>query len=112
MPTYDYECRACGHKWELYQQITENPKRRCPKCGRLKARRLIGAGAAVLFKGKGFYQTDYRSAEYKRKAEAEKSSSSSGGSSGDGKKSGSSAESPAKSASAGKVQKKSESSKD
>jgi putative FmdB family regulatory protein len=77
VPTYDYECGACGNTWEEFQQITENPKRRCPKCRRLKAKRLIGAGAAVLFKGSGFYQTDYRSAEYKEKAKAEKESSSS-----------------------------------
>ena len=73
MPTYDYECGACGHTWELYQQITENPKRQCPNCKKLKAQRLIGTGAAVLFKGSGFYQTDYRSADYKQKAKAEKS---------------------------------------
>lgn len=76
MPTYDYECGACGNTWEEFQQITENPKRRCPKCRRLKAKRLIGSGAAVLFKGSGFYQTDYRSSEYKEKAKAEKESSS------------------------------------
>lgn len=76
MPTYEYECAACGHTWEDFQQITENPKRRCPECKRLKAKRLIGTGAAVLFRGAGFYETDYRSAEYKREAEAEKTASS------------------------------------
>ena len=72
MPTYDYECSACGHTWEMFQQITEGAKRRCPECGRLKARRLIGTGAAVLFRGAGFYETDYRSAEYKKQAKADK----------------------------------------
>lgn len=76
MPTYDYECAACGHAWEAFQPITENPKRRCPGCGRLKAKRLIGSGAAVLFKGAGFYETDYRSAEYKREAAADKKAAS------------------------------------
>ena len=71
MPTYDYECASCGHAWEEFQQITEKPKRRCPQCRSLKAKRLIGSGAAVLFKGSGFYQTDYRSAEYKKRAKAE-----------------------------------------
>ena len=75
MPTYDYECANCGHEWEEFQQITENPKRRCPECGRLKAKRMIGTGAAVIFKGSGFYQTDYRSEAYKKQAKAEKEAS-------------------------------------
>ena len=57
MPTYDYECDACGHTFELFQTITESLKRKCPECGRMKLRRLIGAGAAIVFKGSGFYQT-------------------------------------------------------
>jgi len=77
VPTYEYECSACGNTWEEFQQITESPTRRCPKCRRLKARRLIGTGAAVLFKGSGFYVTDYRSSDYKQKARAEKDSGSS-----------------------------------
>jgi len=71
MPTYEYECAACGSRFEVFQNITEAPRRKCPQCGRLKARRLIGRGAAVLFKGAGFYQTDYRSAEYKKRAKEE-----------------------------------------
>jgi len=71
MPTYEYECTACGTRFELFQRITEAPRRKCPHCRRLKARRLIGPGAAVLFKGAGFYQTDYRSAEYKKRAKEE-----------------------------------------
>jgi putative FmdB family regulatory protein len=80
MPTYDYECDACGHEFDLFQSITEPVKRKCPECGKPKLRRLFGTGAAVVFKGSGFYQTDYRSDSYKKAAEKEtKSSESSGG---------------------------------
>lgn len=72
MPTYDYVCDACGHEFDLYQPITAEPERRCPKCKKLKLRRLFGTGAAVVFKGSGFYQTDYRSESYKKAAAAEK----------------------------------------
>lgn len=71
MPTYDYECSHCEHTFELFQSISEDPKRKCPACGRLKLKRLIGPGAAVVFKGSGFYQTDYRSDSYKKAAAAE-----------------------------------------
>lgn len=71
MPTYDYECDACGRSLEIFQQITERPKRKCPYCGAMKLRRLIGTGAAVIFRGSGFYQTDYRSKEYEQKAKAD-----------------------------------------
>ena len=81
MPTYDYECDACGHRFELYQSITADPERKCPACKKLKLRRLIGTGAAVVFKGSGFYQTDYRSDSYKKSAAADSGSSSSGSSS-------------------------------
>lgn len=81
MPTYDYECDACGHKMEVFQGITEEPLTKCPACKKKKFRRLFGAGAGILFKGSGFYQTDYRSESYKQKAASDKSSSSSGGSS-------------------------------
>ncbi len=76
MPTYEYECEACGHRFELFQSINDGVKRKCPKCGRVKLRRLIGAGGAVLFRGSGFYQTDYRSPEYHRKAKEETAGSS------------------------------------
>ncbi|MEM6330189.1 MAG: zinc ribbon domain-containing protein [Planctomycetota bacterium] len=66
MPTYDYECDACDHAFELFQQISEPVKRKCPACGKLKLRRLFGTGAAVIFKGSGFYETDYRSESYKK----------------------------------------------
>ena len=72
MPTYDYECRACGAALEIFQSITESPKRKCPKCGELKLSRKIGTGAGILFKGSGFYQTDYRSDSYKQAAKADK----------------------------------------
>jgi len=75
MPTYDYECDACGHEFELFQSITEPNKRKCPECGKLKLRRLFGTGAAVVFKGSGFYETDYRSESYKKGAESAKKSS-------------------------------------
>lgn len=76
MPTYDYECDACGHEFELFQTISENPKKKCPECKKMKLRRLFGTGAAVMFKGSGFYQTDYRSDSYKKAAEADKKASS------------------------------------
>ncbi|TWT47808.1 FmdB family zinc ribbon protein [Botrimarina hoheduenensis] len=74
MPTYDYECDACGHEFELFQQISEAVKKKCPSCGKLKLRRLFGTGAAVVFKGSGFYETDYRSDSYKKAAEKDKKS--------------------------------------
>lgn len=74
MPTYDYQCESCEHVFELFQSMTENPKRKCPECGKLALKRLIGTGAAVIFKGSGFYETDYRSESYKKGAEAEKKS--------------------------------------
>ena len=72
MPTYDYECDACGHAFELFQSITAGVKRKCPECAKLKLRRLFGTGAAIVFKGSGFYETDYRSESYKAGAAKEK----------------------------------------
>ncbi len=72
MPTYDYKCNACNYTFELFQPITARPIRRCPECGKPKVKRLIGAGSTIIFKGSGFYQTDYRSEEYKSRLEAEK----------------------------------------
>jgi putative FmdB family regulatory protein len=77
MPTYDYVCDACDHKFELMQSFKDAPKKKCPECGKSKLRRLFGAGAAILFKGSGFYTTDYRSDGYKKKAAAESGSSTS-----------------------------------
>ncbi len=75
MPTYDYLCDACGHKFELFQNISDPLQRKCPPCKKLKLRRLFGTGAAIMFKGSGFYQTDYRSDSYKKAASADSSSS-------------------------------------
>ena len=72
MPTYDYICDACGHEFELFQSMSDSAKRKCPQCGRHKLRRLIGTGAGVIFKGSGFYETDYRSNSYNKAAEADK----------------------------------------
>ncbi len=71
MPTYDYVCDACEHKFELMQSFKDDVKKKCPECGKNKLRRLFGTGAAILFKGSGFYTTDYRSEGYKKKAAAE-----------------------------------------
>lgn len=65
MPTYDYRCDACGHAFEEYQSFSADTLTICPKCGQDKLRRLFGTGAAILFKGSGFYETDYRSESYK-----------------------------------------------
>jgi putative FmdB family regulatory protein len=59
MPTYEYECKACKHRFEVFQSISDEPIKRCPKCGR-KVRRLIGGGLGIIFKGSGFYTTDYK----------------------------------------------------
>jgi putative FmdB family regulatory protein len=77
MPTYDYRCDACEHEFELFQSIKAEPEKKCPECGKNKLRRLIGPGAAIVFKGSGFYKTDYRSDAYKKDAAADKSKSSS-----------------------------------
>ena len=72
MPTYDYSCDACDHSFEVFESITAEPQKKCPKCKKSKLRRLFGAGAGVVFKGSGFYQTDYRSESYKKAASADK----------------------------------------
>jgi putative FmdB family regulatory protein len=72
MPTYDYRCLSCKLEYEVVQKMSDPPRKRCPKCGK-KVERLIGAGAGLLFKGSGFYITDYRSPEYQAKAKAESS---------------------------------------
>src|SRR3954468_5292478 len=78
MPTYEYKCDACGHEFERFQPITSEPIKRCPQCGKAKVRRLISAGAGMIFKGSGFYITDYRDKSYTHKAKAEAGSTSSG----------------------------------
>ncbi len=79
MPTYDYKCNACSHTFEHFQSMKDATLKKCPKCGKNKLERLIGTGAAVIFKGSGFYQTDYRSEGYKKAADADKPAESSGG---------------------------------
>ena len=74
MPTYDYECDACGHTMELFQGINDPVEKKCPECGKDELNRLFGTGAAIVFKGSGFYQTDYRSEGYKKAAKADSES--------------------------------------
>jgi putative FmdB family regulatory protein len=85
MPTYDYQCDACGHTFDAFQAISADPLTKCPECGKKKLRRLFGAGAAVVFKGSGFYQTDYRSESYKKAAASDKPSDSASSSNGESK---------------------------
>ena len=72
MPTYEYVCRACGHEFEEFQSIKADPIAVCPKCRKKKVERKIGIGGAVIFKGGGFYETDYRSDSYRSGEDAEK----------------------------------------
>lgn len=72
MPTYDYKCNACSHTFEQFQSMKDKALKKCPACGKNALERLIGVGAAVIFKGSGFYQTDYRSESYKKSAESDK----------------------------------------
>lgn len=72
MPTYDYACDSCRHEFEQFESITAEPQKKCPKCKKNKLRRLFGAGGGLIFKGSGFYQTDYRPDSYKKAAEADK----------------------------------------
>src|SRR3954466_15627179 len=71
MPTYEYKCDACGNAFERFQTMSAAPVKKCPKCGKNKVRRLIGMGAGLIFKGSGFYITDYRSEGYKDQAKAD-----------------------------------------
>ena len=73
MPTYDYLCDGCGHRFEKMQNITSEALKDCPECKESVLRRLIGGGGAVIFKGSGFYETDYRSDSYKHAAKTETS---------------------------------------
>jgi len=86
MPTYSYECPDCDHTFERFQPMSAKPTKVCPSCRKRKVRRLIGSGAGIIFKGSGFYQTDYRSEDYKSRAKADKSPGKSSTSSGSDKK--------------------------
>src|ERR1700722_810467 len=72
MPTYEYKCDSCDHQFEEFQSMSDKALEKCPECKKKKLRRLFGTGAAVLFKGSGFYETDYRSESYKTSAKADK----------------------------------------
>ena len=88
MPTYDYQCDACDHKFEAFQNFNEAQLKKCPECKKNKLRRLFGTGAAIMFKGSGFCQTDYRSDSYKKAAETDKKASEASSASGESKSSG------------------------
>ena len=76
MPTYDYLCEACGHEWELFQSMKDSPVKSCPTCKKRKAKRLMGVGAGLIFKGTGFYETDYKRAGSSKKENGNESNSS------------------------------------
>jgi putative FmdB family regulatory protein len=81
MPTYDYVCEACKHRFEEFQSIMADALKECPECHRKKLRRLIGPGGGLIFKGSGFYSTDYRSPTYSKAAAADNGGSGNGSSS-------------------------------
>jgi putative FmdB family regulatory protein len=88
MPTYEYRCKKCKHSFEEFQSMSAEPVKRCPKCGKKSVERLISAGAGIIFKGSGFYETDYkRAGETKPCEEKSKSDSGSGGSGSESSKS-------------------------
>ncbi|MGE0268862.1 MAG: FmdB family zinc ribbon protein [Candidatus Omnitrophota bacterium] len=71
MPTYEYECTECGHSFEELQSMMEKKLRKCPKCGKMKLQRLIGTGGGIIFKGTGFYETDFKTKTEPKKKESE-----------------------------------------
>ncbi len=75
MPTYEYRCQECDEVFEFLQTFSDSPKRKCPACGRHRLKKLISGGAGLIFKGSGFYITDYRKPEYEKDAKADKESS-------------------------------------
>lgn len=77
MPTYEYLCDNCGHKFEKFQMMSASLLKKCPECAKMKLKRLIGTGAGIIFKGNGFYETDYRSENYKKSQTSEKNNVSS-----------------------------------
>ncbi len=93
MPTYDYKCNACGHAFERFQSITSPPITKCPECGKNQVKRLLGTGAGLIFKGSGFYITDYRDNGYKEAAKKDSGASTTASSTASDSKSASSASS-------------------
>ncbi len=75
MPTYDYRCEGCGHELAVFHSITEDPRTQCPQCHEDKLRRLIGSGGGIIFKGSGFYETDYKRSRSSSKSDGEGKSS-------------------------------------
>lgn len=71
MPTYEYHCDACDHGFEKFHSMKDHPIKKCPKCGKLKVRRLLGTGGGIIFKGSGFYQTDYKSSGAKKETKSD-----------------------------------------
>lgn len=80
MPHYDYACKHCGHTLEVFQRMSEDPLKKCPECKRMQLKRLFGTGAGIIFKGSGFYETDYKKSASKSSAGESKGKSDSGGS--------------------------------
>ncbi|MHC5053086.1 MAG: FmdB family zinc ribbon protein [Planctomycetota bacterium] len=76
MPTYEYECQACEEVHEVFHGMNEPGPKKCPTCGKRKLKKLLSAGAGFIFKGDGFYTTDYRSKDYKEKAKKDKDAAS------------------------------------
>ncbi|MCM8784722.1 MAG: zinc ribbon domain-containing protein [Candidatus Omnitrophica bacterium] len=76
MPTYEYECKNCKYRFEKFQKMIEEPLKICPQCKNESLKRLIGIGGGIIYKGPGFYTTEYRSEEYKRRKKEEESMSS------------------------------------
>ena len=74
MPTYEYLCQKCGHEMDFFQSMKDAPLTKCPQCGKPALKRLPGLGAGIIFKGTGFYETDYRRPTDKKAAAAEKAS--------------------------------------
>jgi putative FmdB family regulatory protein len=112
MPTYDYVCDACEHAFEEFQNFNDEVLSKCPKCGKKKLRRLFGSGAAILFKGSGFYETDYRSESYKSAAKKDQEAGKPAAADSAGTSAKTDTASPAKSGSGEKSSKKSAKSKD
>jgi putative FmdB family regulatory protein len=95
MPTYEYECGKCRKRFEIFQSMKDEPLKECPECGEEALKRLIGTGAGIIFKGSGFYCTDYRSDSYNKAKESDKKTDKAGADSSKGSSSNFSTESKA-----------------